>query len=174
MAKLSIIIAPDRRLKAKCEPVAAVDAEIAELMADLLDIMYLAPGVGLAAPQVGRPIRVVVVDPSGKDEERAPVKLANPVLLWQSDELVTYEEGCLSLPEFYEDVERSAKIRVKYLDETNTERELEAEGLLATCIQHEMDHLEGILFTDHLSKLKRDMILRKLAKAKKQKAQAAE
>ena len=174
MAKLSIIIAPDPRLKLKCEPVEAVDAEIAKLMDDMLDIMYLAPGVGLSAPQVGRPIRVIVVDPSGKDDERAPVKLANPVLLRQSDELATYEEGCLSLPDQYEDVERPATIRVKYLDETNTERELEAEGLLATCIQHEMDHLEGIIFTDHLSKLKRNMIMRRLAKVKKQKAQAAE
>ena len=174
MAELSIIIAPDRRLKLKCAPVAAVDAEIAKLMDDLLETMYLAPGVGLAAPQVGRPIRVIVVDPSGKDDERAPVKLANPVLQWQSGELVTYEEGCLSLPDMYEDVERPAKIRVTYLDETNTERELEAEGLLATSIQHEMDHLEGIIFTDHISKLKRNMIMRKLAKAKKQKTQAAD
>jgi peptide deformylase len=174
MAILPIITAPDPRLKLKCEPVAAVDEEIARLMADMLETMYLAPGVGLAAPQVGVPKRVIVVDPSGKDEERRPLKLANPELLWVSDEFATYEEGCLSLPDQYADVERPAKVRVKYLDETNDERELEAEGLLATCIQHEMDHLEGVLFVDHLSALKRNIILRKLTKMKKQKAQAAE
>ncbi len=174
MAVLPIITAPDKRLKLKSEPVESVDSEIAKLMDDMLETMYLAPGVGLAAPQIGVTKRIIVVDVGKSEEERAPHRMANPELVWTSDELSLYEEGCLSLPEHYADVERPERIRVKYLDETNTEQELEADGLLATCIQHEMDHLEGVLFVDHLTSLKRNMILRKLQKAKKMKAAAAE
>jgi len=174
MAVLPIITAPDPRLKVTCEPVAAVDAEIARLMNDMLDTMYLAPGIGLAAPQVGVAKRILVVDVSPKDGPREPIRMANPEIVWQSEELATYEEGCLSLPEQYADVERPEKVRVRYLDETGTQQELEAEGLLATCVQHEMDHLDGIIFVDHLSALKRKMILRKLAKQKKLQAQAAD
>lgn len=174
MAVLPIITAPDPRLKAKCEPVAEVDAEVARLMDDMLDTMYLAPGIGLAAPQVGVTKRILVVDVSPKDGPREPIRMANPEIVWQSEELATYEEGCLSLPEQYADVERPDKVRVRYLDETGAERELEAEGLLATCVQHEMDHLDGVIFVDHLSALKRKMILRKLAKQKKLQAQAAD
>lgn len=174
MAVLPIITAPDPRLKLKCEPVAEVDAEIARLMNDMLDTMYLAPGIGLAAPQVGVTKRILVVDVSPKDGPREPIRMANPEIVWQSEELATYEEGCLSLPEQYADVERPEKVRVRYLDETGTQQELEAEGLLATCVQHEMDHLDGIIFVDHLSALKRKMILRKLAKQKKLQAQAAD
>ncbi len=174
MAILPIITAPDPRLKRRCESVERVDETIARLMEDMLETMYLAPGIGLAAPQVGVAKRVIVVDPSGKDERRQPMCLANPELVWASEERAIYEEGCLSLPDQYAEVERPARIRVRYLDETSTEREIEADGLLATCIQHEMDHLDGILFVDHLSTLKRNIILRKLAKLKKQKAQAAE
>ena len=172
MAVLPIITAPDKRLKVKSEPVETVDAEIATLMDDMLETMYLAPGVGLAAPQIGVTKRIIVVDVSKDADDRQPHRMANPELVWTSGELSTYEEGCLSLPEHYADVERPDRIRVKYLDETNTERELEAEGLLATCIQHEMDHLEGVLFVDHLTSLKRNMILRKLQKVKKMKAAA--
>lgn len=167
MAVLPIITAPDKRLKLKSEPIEAVDKVTAMLMDDMLETMYLAPGVGLAAPQVGVTKRIIVVDVAKGDAPNNPYRMANPELVWTSDDLSIYEEGCLSLPEHYADVERPERIRVKYLDETNTERELEAEGLLATCIQHEMDHLEGVLFVDHITALKRNMILRKLQKLKK-------
>lgn len=173
MAVLPIIIAPDPRLKKKCTPVGKVDDGIATLMTDMLDTMYLAPGIGLAAPQIGVTKRVIVVDASGKDNDPAPIKMADPELLFLSEDLWTYEEGCLSLPEHYAEVERPAKIRVGYIDENNERQELEAEDLLATCIQHEMDHLDGKLFVDHISALKRNMILRKLIKTKKLKAHDA-
>jgi peptide deformylase len=134
--------------------------------------MYLAPGVGLAAPQVGVTKRIIVVDVGKKEEEREPLRMANPEVIWQSEDWSVYEEGCLSLPEYYADVERPEQVRIKYLDETNTERELEVEGLLATCIQHEIDHLEGVLFVDHLTSIKRSIILRKLQKVKKIKVSA--
>ena len=129
--------------------------------------MYAAPGIGLAAPQVGQALRIIVLDVAREDEKPAPLRMANPELVWVSDEDVTYNEGCLSLPEHYADVVRPKAIRVRYLDHQNEIRELEAEGLLATCIQHEMDHLDGILFVDHITALKRNIILRKLLKAKK-------
>ena len=173
MAVRPIIIAPDPRLKLKCAPVRIVDDEIAELMADMLETMYLAPGIGLAAPQVGVATRVIVVDTARKDEEPQPLKMGNPELVSASEELWAYEEGCLSLPEHYAEVERPARICVKYLDETNSAREIEAEELVATCILHEMDHLDGTLFVDHISALKRNMILRKLVKTKKLKQQDA-
>ena len=172
MAVLPIITAPDKRLNVRSEPVRAVDAELATLMDDMLETMYLAPGVGLAAPQIGVTKRVIVVDVGKTEEDRDPYRMANPELVWTSDERSVYEEGCLSLPEHYADVERPERIRVKYIDENNTEQELEANGLLATCIQHEMDHLEGVLFVDHLTSLKRNMIIRKLQKTKKIKAAA--
>jgi peptide deformylase len=167
MAKLDIIIAPDPRLKLKCKPVAKVDAKVVRLMDDMLATMYAAPGIGLAAPQVGVTQRIIVLDVAREDEKPAPIKMANPELVWVSDEDVTYNEGCLSLPEHYADVARPRAIRVRYLDHQNEIRELEAEGLLATCIQHEMDHLDGVLFVDHITALKRNIILRKLLKAKK-------
>jgi peptide deformylase len=167
MALLPIIIAPDARLKRVCAPVAAVDGEVRRLMDELLETMYDAPGVGLAAPQVGIARRVMVLDCAREDEEPRPLMFANPVLLEASAEVATYEEGCLSLPEQFADVTRPARATVGYLDETGARRLIEAEGLLATCIQHEMDHLDGVLFVDHVSKVKRDMILRKLAKAQR-------
>ena len=167
MAKLDIIIAPDPRLKLKCKPVAKVDAKVARLMDDMLETMYAAPGIGLAAPQVGVTQRIIVLDVAREDEKPAPIKMANPELVWVSDEDVTYNEGCLSLPEHYADVARPKAIRVRYLDHQNEIRELAAEGLLATCIQHEMDHLDGVLFVDHITALKRNIIVRKLLKAKK-------
>ncbi len=173
MAILPIIIAPDPRLKQIATPVARVDDRIRRLMDDMLETMYRAPGIGLAAPQVGVLERVIVVDISGKDEEPAPLPMANPELIEISDEDANYEEGCLSLPEHYAEVARPIRIRVRYLDRENEIRELDAEGLLATCIQHEMDHLEGILFVDRLSALKRNMILRKLVKTKKAEAKKA-
>lgn len=168
MSILPIITAPDARLKLKAKPAKAVDHEIRRLMDDMLETMYLAPGIGLAAPQVGVLKRVLVLDVAGDGEKPAPLKMANPELLWKSEDLATYSEGCLSLPEHYADVTRPAEIKVRYLDDQNEVRELHAKGLLATVIQHEMDHLEGTLFVDHISSLKRGIILRKLAKAKRQ------
>jgi peptide deformylase len=167
MALLPIIIAPDARLKLVCEPVAAVDGEVRRLMDDLLETMYDAPGVGLAAPQVGVARCVLVLDCAREDEEPRPLMMANPVLLEAGEERATYEEGCLSLPDQFADVTRPERARVAYLDETGARCTIEAEGLLATCIQHELDHLEGVLFVDHVSKIKRDMILRKLVKARR-------
>jgi len=170
MAVLPIIIAPDPRLAKKAKPVAKVDDSIRRLMANMLETMYQAPGIGLAAPQVGELKRVIVVDCAKAEEKPLPYKMANPEILWQSEELLVNNEGCLSLPEHYADVARPAEVKVRYLDEQNEIRELHAKGLLATCIQHEIDHLEGTLFVDHISALKRNIILRKLRKTKRQEA----
>jgi len=167
MAKLPIIIAPDPVLKVTCDPVEDVNQDLVKLMDDMLETMYEAPGIGLAAPQVGVTKRLLVVDVARGEEPPAPHCLVNPEILWASDEGHLYDEGCLSLPEHYAEVERPAEIRVGYVDRDGKPQELEADGLLSTCIQHEMDHLDGILFVDHLSSLKRSMILRKLKKLKK-------
>ncbi len=167
MALLPIIIAPDPRLKNVARPVESVDDGIRRLMDDMLETMYTAPGLGLAAPQVGVLERVIVVDAAGEEGAANPLLIANPELVRVSDDDASYEEGCLSLPNHYADVIRPRAIRLRYLDRDGETRELEAEGLLATCIQHEMDHLDGILFVDHVSALKRNMILRKLVKTKK-------
>ncbi len=167
MALLPIITAPDPRLKQKSRPVGAVDAEMRQLLDDMLETMYAAPGIGLAAVQVGVPRRAIVVDISREDGPREPLFMINPEIVGVSDEDSSYEEGCLSLPDMFAEVERPASIRVRYLDRDGKRQELNADGILATCIQHEMDHLEGILFVDHISALKRNMILRKLLKAKR-------
>ena len=167
MAIRPIITAPDPRLKAKSRPVERVDDEIRRLMDDMLETMYAAPGIGLAAPQVGVNRRVIVLDLAKEGEEPEPLRLANPELVWVSDDDATFEEGCLSVPEHYAEVARPRAIRVRYLDYENEIRELAAEGMLATCIQHEMDHLDGILFIDHLTALRRNIILHKLLKQKK-------
>ena len=167
MAIREIITAPDPRLKIEARPVASVDADVRRLMDDMLETMYHAIGVGLAAPQVGEALRVIVVDIAREGEKPQPMRIANPEILWRSEATTMANEGCLSLPEHYADVERPAEIRLRYLDHENEIREIEAKGLLATCIQHEIDHLDGILFVDHISSLKRGMILRKLAKAKR-------
>lgn len=173
MALLSIIIAPDPRLKLISTAVEAVDDRLRKLMDDMLETITAAPGIGLAAVQVGVTERVIVVDVTNKDEPRNPVYLVNPEILWVSDELANYEEGCLSLPEMYAQVERPAACRVSHLDYDGEPRVLEAEGLLSTCVQHEIDHLEGILFVDHLSIVRRSIILRKLVKARKVKLAAS-
>jgi peptide deformylase len=173
MALLPIITAPDPRLKITAKPVAAVDAKVRRLMDNMVETMYHAIGIGLAAPQVGVAQRIIVVDVAREGEKPQPVRIANPEIIWRSDELTTGNEGCLSLPEHYADVERPAGIRLRYLDHENEIREIEAKGLLATCIQHEIDHLDGVLFVDHISALKRNMILRKLAKAKRSREPAA-
>jgi peptide deformylase len=167
MALLEIITAPDPRLKKKAQPVERVDAATAKLMADMLETMYEAPGVGLAAPQVGVLKCIIVVDTARDGAPPAPLKMANPEIIWASEETKLHEEGCLSLPEEYEPVERPDKIKVRYVDEFNELRTIEADGLLSVVIQHELDHLEGTLFVDHISSLKRNMILRRLTKIKK-------
>jgi peptide deformylase len=173
MALLPILTAPDPELKKISQPVKQVDASIRKLMDDMLETMYHAPGIGLAAPQVGVLKRVIVLDIAREGEEPQPLRIANPEVVWVSDDDATYNEGCLSVPEHYADVVRPAACRVKYLDQDNQQQEIAAEGLLATCIQHEIDHLDGILFIDHLTALKRNIILRKLLKAKKAAADAA-
>jgi len=170
MALLPIITAPDPRLKIKAKPVAKVDAEVRQLMDDMLETMYHAVGIGLAAPQVGSAHRVLVIDVAREGEPPNPLRIANPEILWHSDETMVANEGCLSLPEHYADVARPRAIRMRYLDHENEICEIDAEGLLATCLQHEIDHLDGVLFVDHISTLKRGMILRKLAKSKRGRA----
>ena len=167
MSILTIIKAPDPILKKRCIPVDAVDDEIRSLMDDMLETMYAAPGVGLAAPQVAIHKRIVVVDASDRNSERSPLQLANPEIIKQSDDIATFDEGCLSFPDQFAEVERPANVRIRYIDYNNAPQEIEAEGLLSTCIQHEIDHLDGRLFVDHISMLKRNMILRKMAKLKK-------
>ncbi|MEQ1929361.1 MAG: peptide deformylase [Parvularculaceae bacterium] len=164
MAIREILTAPDPRLREKSKPVDRVDDALRTLMDDMLETMYKAPGIGLAAVQIGAPVRVIVMDLAGEDEEKAPLFFVNPIVTKQSKESSLYEEGCLSVPEYFEDVERPARCRVSYLDYDGNPRVLDAEGLLATCIQHEMDHLEGVLFIDHLSRLKRERILKKIKK----------
>ena len=172
MAILPVIVAPDPRLKVKCKPVGQVDGNVRTLIDDMMESMHAADGIGLAAPQVGVGVRVIVVDVTNSDPESAPLGMADPEIVRVSDELMVNEEGCLSLPEHYADVTRAARIGVRYLDRDNEIREFDAEGILATCIQHEIDHLDGVLFVDHLSALKRNIILRKLAKTKKAKEAA--
>jgi len=167
MAVLPIITAPDPRLKLACEPVARVDDAVRKLMDDMLETMYLAPGIGLAAPQIGVPKRVLVVDVAREGEAKAPIRMANPEIVSVSDEVTTYEEGCLSVPDHYADVERPSRARIRYLDYQGEIREQDFDGLAATCIQHEIDHLNGVLFIDHISSLKRGIILRKLSKARR-------
>ena len=167
MARLPIIIAPDPRLKAKAKPVDRVDAEIRRLMDDMMETMHAANGIGLAAPQVGVLKRVLVMDIAHEDEEPNPIRMANPEIVWASDEEELREEGCLSLPEQFAEVVRPKSVRVRYLDHENEVREMECIGLQAVCVQHEMDHLQGTLFVDHISALKRNMILRKLQKSRR-------
>ncbi len=167
MALLDIIVAPDPRLKKKAAALERVDAATAKLMSNMLETMYDAPGVGLAAPQVGVLKRIIVVDPARDKAPPQPRMMANPEIVWASEETKLHEEGCLSLPEEFEMVTRPERIKVRYVDEHNEIRTIEAEGLLAVIIQHEMDHLDGVLFVDHISSLKRNMILKRLSKQKK-------
>jgi peptide deformylase len=173
MARLPIVIVPNPVLKARAKPVQAIDDITRRLLDDMLETMYDAPGIGLSANQVGVLQRVVVLDVARADEKPQPMKLINPEIVWRSEELSTYNEGCLSLPEQYADVTRPARIKFRYLDENGHRQEKEADGLLSTCVQHEIDHLDGVLFVDYLSALKRNMILRKLAKVQKAKAESA-
>ena len=162
-----ILTEPDPFLRQKSEEVKDVNDEIKSLMKDMLDTMYDAPGIGLAAIQIGVPKRVIVIDLSKGEEKKNPMFFVNPKLMEKSKEDASYEEGCLSVPNQFAEISRPDKCKVKYLDYDGNEKILEAEGLLATCIQHEMDHLEGVLFIDYLSKLKKSMIIKKLSKNKK-------
>ena len=167
MALLKIIKAPNPILKKRCLPVERVDADTRRLMDDMLETMYAAPGIGLAAPQVAVHKRVIVVDAAEPGAKPQPWRMANPEIVWTSDDSAAREEGCLSFPDQYAEVTRPSRIRVRFLDHENEIREIEADGMLATCIQHEMDHLDGVLFVDHISMLKRNIILRKMTKARK-------
>lgn len=167
MAIRDILILPDKRLRLKSEPVKAVDADLRKLVEDMFATMYEAPGIGLAAIQIGVPRRVVTMDLAKKDDPPEPLVFLNPEIVASSDDTSVYEEGCLSIPEYFEEVERPAKVTVKYLDMDFRQQEIEADGLLATCLQHEIDHLNGVLFLDHLSKLKRDRAIKKFTKAAK-------
>ena len=167
MALRPIIILPDPVLREKSTPIVRVDDDVRALVADMFETMYDAPGIGLAAVQVGITKRIVTIDLAREGEEKKPMVFVNPEIVWSSDEQSTYEEGCLSIPQYYEEVERPAKVRVRYQDEKGEAHELEADGLLATCLQHEIDHLEGKLFIDHLSKLKRDRVIKKFQKQAK-------
>lgn len=165
MALREIIILPDKRLRSVSKPVAGVDSGIRTLVDDMFETMYKAPGIGLAAIQVAVPARVVVMDLSKREENSEPRVFINPEITWRSEETSHYEEGCLSIPDIQEDVERPARVKVRYLDLDGKSQEADAEGLFATCIQHEIDHLNGVLFIDYISKLKRDRIIKKFGKA---------
>ncbi|MBG0809411.1 peptide deformylase [Methylosinus sp. H3A] len=173
MAIRPIITLPDPRLRLVSEPVTTFDGELQQLLDDMLETMYEAPGVGLAAIQIAVPKRIVVADATRGDEPKNPLFVINPQIVWVSEELFVYQEGCLSVPDYFEDVQRPARVRVRYLDRTGATQEIEADGLLATVLQHEIDHLEGGLFIDHLSRLKRDRVVKKFAKAAARAAPAA-
>jgi peptide deformylase len=171
MAVRDIIKLPDTRLRLVSKPVEAIDGDIRRLVEDMFETMYAAPGIGLAAIQLGVPRRVVTLDLAKKEDPRNPQVFVNPEIVAASEERATYEEGCLSIPEMYEEVERPAQVKVRYRDLSGDTHEVEATGLLATCLQHEIDHLNGVLFIDHISKLKRDRIIKKFVKAAKRSAE---
>jgi peptide deformylase len=167
-----LVIIPDSKLRLISEPIKAVTDEVRRLADDMLETMYDAPGVGLAAIQIGMPLRMVTMDVSKSEDERQPLVLLNPEITWASEEKRVYEEGCLSIPEYYEEVERPDRVRFRYMNLKGETVEQDADGLLATCVQHEIDHLNGVLFIDYLSKLKRDRVMTKFKKAAKREAGA--
>ena len=167
MAIREIIILPDKQLRLVSTPIEKVTSEVRKLADDMLETMYEAPGIGLAGIQIAVPQRIVTMDLAKKDDQPQPRVFINPEILWSSEEISSYEEGCLSIPEYYEQVERPAKVRVRYTDLDGKVHEEEADGLFATCIQHEIDHLNGVLFVDYLSRLKRERVLKKFTKAAK-------
>jgi len=167
MALREIIILPDKQLRLVSKPIEKVTPDIRKLADDMFETMYAAPGIGLAAIQVGVPKRVIVMDLAKQDEPKAPRYFVNPEILWASEETAPYEEGCLSVPEIYDEVERPARVKIRYLNYAGDQVEEDAEGLFAVCIQHEMDHLDGVLFIDHLSRLKREQAVKKVKKQAK-------
>ncbi|MFG1343748.1 peptide deformylase [Xanthobacter autotrophicus DSM 431] len=172
MATRPILIIPEPKLRTISAPVEKIDGEVRKLVEDMFDTMYDAPGIGLAAVQVGVERRVVTIDVARDGEDKKPLALINPEIIATSDETSIYSEGCLSIPEYYEEVERPARVSVRFLDLEGKLREVDAEGLFATCVQHEIDHLNGVLFIDHISKLKRDRVIKKFTKQAKHKAEA--
>ena len=168
MTLRQILTEPNERLREKSLAVTHVDKDLQKLMDDMIETMYAAPGIGLAAIQVGIPKRVIVLDVSSKDEPKNPMYFVNPEIVWKSEDKFTYEEGCLSVPNQFAEIDRPKQCHVRHLDYNGQPQELKADGLLATCIQHEIDHLEGILFIDYLSKLKKEMIIKKLSKQTKE------
>lgn len=165
-----LIILPDPLLRQASKPIERIDTETQRLADDMLETMYDAPGIGLAAIQIGVPRRMLVIDVSREGEEKTPLVFINPEIVASSDERSVYEEGCLSIPDYYAEVERPARVTVKHLDRDGKEQLTEADGLLATCVQHEIDHLNGVLFIDYISRLKREMVIKKFTKAAKAKA----
>lgn len=168
MALREILVLPDKQLRLVSQNVEAVDTSVRRLVEDMFETMYEAPGIGLAAIQIGEPLRIVTMDLAKKDDEKAPRVFINPQITWSSDEVNVHEEGCLSIPEYYEEVERPAQVKFRYLDIDGRAHEEQADGLFATCIQHEIDHLNGVLFIDYLSKLKRDRVIKKYTKIARQ------
>lgn len=164
MTKRTIIIIPDPVLRQVCQPIVKVDDRVRALADDMLETMYEAPGIGLAASQIGVLQRMFVLDVAPEDEPKSPMVFINPKIVWSSDETSVYQEGCLSIPEYFEDVERPSAIKIQFMNREGSDQELEADGLFATCIQHELDHLNGTLFIDYLSKLKRDRVIKKFSK----------
>jgi peptide deformylase len=162
-----IITLPDPKLRLISKPLERVDDSVRKLLDDMVDTMHEAPGIGLAAIQIAEPLRLVVVDLAKKDEPPQPLQFINPEIVWSADDRSIYEEGCLSIPEYYEEVERPASVRTRFIDRDGKQQEIVAEGLLATVLQHEIDHLDGVLFIDHISKLKRDRVTKKFAKMAK-------
>lgn len=171
MALRPILIIPDKKLRTKSAVVSKITPDLRKLVEDMFETMYEAPGIGLAAIQIGVAKRIVTMDIAKKEGEKEPRVFINPEIIWSSEEKSTYEEGCLSIPEIHEDVDRPARVKVKFLDLDGKAHEEEADGLYATCIQHEIDHLNGVLFIDHISKLKRDRIVKKFTKAAKRAAE---
>ncbi|CTQ62031.1 peptide deformylase [Labrenzia sp. EL_208] len=167
MTKRSIVTIPDPVLREVCAPVDTVDDDIRALSDDMLETMYDAPGIGLAASQIGILKRMFVLDVAKEDAPKEPMVFINPKIVWSSEDSSVYQEGCLSIPEYFEDVERPAEVMVQFLDREGAEKEIRANGLLATCVQHELDHLDGKLFIDYLSKLKRDRVIKKFTKQAK-------
>jgi len=167
MALRHIITLPDPKLRLVSKPLERVDDAVRKLLDDMVETMHEAPGIGLAAIQVAEPLRMLVIDLAKKDELANPLFFVNPEIVWSADERSTYEEGCLSIPEYYEEVERPARVRTRFVDRDGKQQEILAEGLLATVLQHEIDHLDGVLFIDHISKLKRDRVIKKFVKMAK-------
>lgn len=172
MAIRPLVILPDSVLRQVSKPVEAITPEIKALAADMFETMYDAPGIGLAAIQVGVPLRMITIDLAKPEDEKAPMVVINPEITWSSEETNVHEEGCLSIPEYYEEVERPARVKVRYLDLDGKQQEIETDGLLATCLQHEIDHLNGVLFIDHLSRLKRERVTKRFAKAARRESAA--
>lgn len=163
-----IIILPDPILREISKPVESINDALRQLADDMLETMYAAPGIGLAAIQIAEPVRLLVMDVADKDQSKAPIVMFNPKVIWSSDERNTYEEGCLSIPDYYAEVERPKEVRVSYIDRDGKAQEITADDLLATCVQHEIDHLDGKLFIDHLSRIKREMVVKKFKKRAKE------